>query len=142
MHNQETPADLMAAALRGWLAIFSREGSYVSPLVTTAIRDTEAAIAAYTQIAAQATPAQATPPDPAAEALDDQARARDAVPLRYAGMMGHTYCVIIDHDDGTRRIAGETCDLDEARRWAAEHAEADANPAIYRKAGDRWMLTA
>jgi hypothetical protein len=67
----------------------------------------------------------------------------DAVALRYAGMMGHTFCVIFDHDDhNDRRIAGETCDLAEARRWAAEHAEAGANPAIYRKDGDRWTLTA
>lgn len=35
----------LLAALRGWLAIFGREGTYASPLVNAAVNETKAAIA-------------------------------------------------------------------------------------------------
>lgn len=34
----------LRAALRGWLAIFDREGAFISPLVETALRNTRAAL--------------------------------------------------------------------------------------------------
>lgn len=62
--------------------------------------------------------------------MSEQARA-DAHVLRYAGFMGHTFCVVVDDSRDGRRTALETCSRESAIRECSTLT--DRNPAIYQQ---------
>ncbi len=63
----------------------------------------------------------------------------DAKVLRYSGMLGHEFNVVIDGRDG-RRVYCESSDLAFARQCSADNA--GLNARIYRKTKTGWKLTA
>lgn len=66
------------------------------------------------------------------------ASGKDTPALKYAGMMGHSVCIIGDVH-GDRRIIGESDDV----RWAKDHAKAyrEQNPTVYLRGKDGWVET-
>jgi hypothetical protein len=56
--------------------------------------------------------------------------------LKYAGLMGHTFCVVCDIN-GERRLGGECDDIATARKMMASMD----NGRIYRRTPKGWKLT-
>ncbi len=64
---------------------------------------------------------------------------QDQIPLSYAGMMGHTICIVGGSTD-ERRICAECDDITWAKAYVAKHAPEEL--VIYRRTKTGWKRTA